>query len=107
LLSLAYLVIRWIFGVVVWALRPSRNQALEIVVLRHQLEVVQRQVARAQFQPRDRVLWRRRAGFYPGRGGPHSPSGPRHCSGGTFISSHGVRRDGGARAGVGLPFPPR
>ena len=65
MLSLAYLVIRWIFGVVVWALRPSRKQALEIVVLRHQLEVVRRQVARAQFQPRDRVLLAAASRFLP------------------------------------------
>jgi putative transposase len=53
---LAYLIIRWIFAVIGWTLRPSRAQALEIVVLRHQLEVLKRQVARPQFQPRDRML---------------------------------------------------
>jgi putative transposase len=65
LLSIAYLLIRWIFGVVVWALRPSKSQALEIVVLRHQLEVVQRQVARTQFQPRDRMLLAAASRFLP------------------------------------------
>jgi putative transposase len=56
LLSLAYLVIRWILGAVAWIARSSRDQALEIVVLRHQLEVLKRQGSRPQFQPRDRVL---------------------------------------------------
>jgi hypothetical protein len=56
LLSLAYLVIRWIFGTFAWIARSSRGQALEIVVLRHQLEVLKRQVSRPEFQPRDRVL---------------------------------------------------
>jgi putative transposase len=56
LLSLAYLVIRWMFGTVTWTARSRRDQALEIVVLRHQLDVLKRQVARPQFQPRDRVL---------------------------------------------------
>jgi putative transposase len=65
LLSLAYLVIRWIFGPVAWTARSSRDQALEIVVLRYQLEVLKRQVARPQFQPRDRVLLAAVSRFLP------------------------------------------
>jgi hypothetical protein len=65
LLSLAYLVIRWIFGTVAWTARSSRDQALEIVVIRHQLEVLKRQVARPQFQPRDRVLLAAASRFLP------------------------------------------
>jgi putative transposase len=56
LLSIAYLVIRWTFGTVAWSARSSRDQALEMVVLRHQLEILKRQVSRPQFQPRDRAL---------------------------------------------------
>jgi putative transposase len=65
LLSLAYLVIRWILGTIAWTARSSRDQALEIVVLRHQLEVLKRQVSRPQFQPRDRVLLAAASRFLP------------------------------------------
>jgi putative transposase len=65
LLSLAYLVIRWILGTVAWTARSSRDQALEIVVLRHQLEILNRQVSRPQFQPRDRVLLAAASRFLP------------------------------------------
>jgi len=65
LLSLPYLVIRWIFGTVAWIARSSRDQALEIVVLRHQLEVLKRQLSRPQFQPRDRVLLAAASRFLP------------------------------------------
>jgi putative transposase len=63
LLSLAYQVIRWIFGTVAWIVRSSRGQALE--VLRHQLEILKRQVSRPQFQPRDRVLLAAASRFLP------------------------------------------
>lgn len=65
MLSLAYLVIRWMFGTVAWTARSPRDQALEIVVLRHQLDVLKRQVARPQFQPRDRVLLAAASRFLP------------------------------------------
>jgi hypothetical protein len=69
LLSLTYLIIRWMFATVAWTPRSPNNQALEIVVLRHQLEILKRHVARPQFQPRDRVLLAAASRFLPKRGG--------------------------------------
>jgi putative transposase len=56
LLSLLYLVVRSVLRLVVWSLRSRDAQALEVMVLRHQLEVLKRQVGRARFEPHDRVL---------------------------------------------------
>ena len=56
MLSLIYLVVRSVLGLVVWSLRSRDAQALEVMVLRHQLEVLNRQVGRARFEPHDRLL---------------------------------------------------
>jgi hypothetical protein len=65
LLSLAYLVIRRRFGTVAWSARSPTDQALEILVLRHQPDVLKRQVARPQLQARDRVLLAVASRFLP------------------------------------------
>jgi hypothetical protein len=56
LLSFIYLVVRSVLRLVVWSLRSRDTQALEVMVLRHQLEVLNRQVGRARFEPHDRLL---------------------------------------------------
>jgi hypothetical protein len=50
LLSPIYLVVRSVLRLVVWSLRSPDAQALEVMVLRHQLEVLNRQVGRARFE---------------------------------------------------------
>ena len=72
MLSLAYLVVRWMFGTVAWTARSPTDQALEILVLRHQLDVLKRQVARPQLQPRDRVLLAAASSFSRKRSGHRS-----------------------------------
>jgi putative transposase len=47
---------RRLVELVVLGLRSERSKELEILVLRHQLHVLQRQVARPQPRPADRVL---------------------------------------------------
>jgi putative transposase len=47
--------LRRLVGLVVLRIRSERSKELEILVLRHQLHVVQRQVARPRLQPVDRM----------------------------------------------------
>lgn len=56
MLSFVYLVVRSVLRIVVWSLRSRDTQALEVMVLRHQFEVLNRQVGRARFDPHDRLL---------------------------------------------------
>jgi hypothetical protein len=48
--------LRRLFELVVLRLRSERSKELEILVLRHQLHVLQRQVSRPRLRPADRVL---------------------------------------------------
>jgi putative transposase len=54
--SFAYWVVRRLLELVVLRLRSERSKELEILVLRHQLHVLQRQVARPRLRPVDRLL---------------------------------------------------
>jgi putative transposase len=54
--SLVYWVLRRLLELVVLRLRSERSKELEILVLRHQLHVVRRQVTRPRRRPVDRVL---------------------------------------------------
>jgi putative transposase len=54
--SLVYWVLRRLLELVVLRLRSERSKELEILVLRHQLHVVQRQVTRPRLRTADRML---------------------------------------------------
>jgi putative transposase len=56
LISLVYWVFRRPVELVVLRLRSERSKELEVLVLRHQLHVLQRQVTRPRLRPADRVL---------------------------------------------------
>ncbi len=56
LVSLVYWALRRLFELVALCLRSDPSKELEILVLRHQLDVLQRQVARPRLRPADRVL---------------------------------------------------
>jgi putative transposase len=56
LLSLLYLVVRSVLRLIVWSQRSRDAQALEVMVLRHQVDVLNRQVGRARFETHDRLL---------------------------------------------------
>jgi len=56
LVSLVYWALRRLFELVALCLRSDPSKELEILVLRHQLDVLQRQAARPRLRPADRVL---------------------------------------------------
>jgi putative transposase len=55
-LSLVYVLARRLFELVVLLVRGERSKELEILVLRHELSILRRQVRRPRFAPRDRLL---------------------------------------------------
>jgi hypothetical protein len=55
-LALLYWSLRRLLELVVLAFRSEREKDMEIVVLRHQLEMLKRQVARPELRPADRAL---------------------------------------------------
>jgi hypothetical protein len=55
-LSLAYVLVCRLFELVVLLGRGERSKELEILVLRHELSVLRRQVGRPLYAPRDRLL---------------------------------------------------
>ena len=56
LCSLAYLVVRRLFELIVICCRSSRSKELEILVLRHELSILHRQPRRPQLRETDRVF---------------------------------------------------
>ncbi len=54
--SFVYVLVRRLFELVVLLGRGERSKELEILVLRHELSILRRQVGRPQFAPRDRLL---------------------------------------------------
>src|SRR5947207_4523669 len=55
-LSLLYWALRRLLQLLVLRMRSEREKEIEILVLRHQLRVLERQVARPQLRPSDRAL---------------------------------------------------
>ncbi len=56
MLSLLYWSLRRLLELIVLRMRSEREKEIEILVLRHQLQVLERQVARPQLRPADRAL---------------------------------------------------
>jgi putative transposase len=56
LVSLVYLVACRLLQLVVLLVRGDRSKELEILVLRHELAILRRQVGRPRFEPRDRLM---------------------------------------------------
>ena len=54
--SLVYVVVCRLLGLVVLLARSDRSKELEILVLRHEPSTLRRQVSRPRVSPRDRVV---------------------------------------------------
>ena len=70
--------------------RSRRSKDLEIVVLRHELAILRRQVARPELTDTDRVFWPRRRACSHAVIGPCSSSGPKHSYVGIAASWRGT-----------------
>jgi putative transposase len=82
LLSILYLLLRGLLRVLVR--REEQVLDLEIIVLRHEVQVLRRQVARPRFTRAHRLLLAAASrGAAPTRIGPRSLSHPRRCCAGT------------------------
>ena len=55
-MSLAYVLVCRLFAFVVLLARGDRSKEIEILVLRHELSILRRQVGKPQFSERDRLL---------------------------------------------------
>jgi putative transposase len=64
-LSFLYLMARRLVGMLFGSLRSEHAKDIEIAVLRHQLEVLHRQVTRPEFRPADRALLAMPSGALP------------------------------------------
>jgi hypothetical protein len=57
LVSFVYLVVCRLLALLVLLARGDRSKELEILVLRHELAVLRRQIGRPRFEPRDRLMF--------------------------------------------------
>jgi hypothetical protein len=79
--SVLALVVRRVIALLMWPNEDAKD--LEIVVLRHQLYVLRRQVGRPRFRWGDRLLLAGISRFLPRDAWPAFLSRPRRCSGDT------------------------
>jgi hypothetical protein len=77
LFSLLYFLVRRLLGT---GSRPQDEKDIELLVLRHEVKVLQRQGNALVSIVLTDSCWRRQAGLCQEACGPHSSSGPRPCS---------------------------
>jgi putative transposase len=75
--SLLYLTVRALFGLLVRSRRGADVKDVELLVLRHELEVLRRQVGRPKLRPADRALLAAAARHLPAAARPSLLVTPR------------------------------
>src|SRR5918996_158698 len=98
IMSFLYLALRGLFELIVLRFRSEDAKEVEIVVLRHQLQVLRRQVARPDLALHDRRFSLRRAGSCPRCAGDRCSCAPRRSLPGTADSYNAVGLTRGAPA---------
>jgi hypothetical protein len=98
--KLTYLALSRTIQLLALLVRGDAAKDLEILVLRHQLAVLRRQVPRPRFEPADRALLAALSRVLHGPDGPASWSGPRRCCAGTAAWSPACGRTRIADVGV-------
>ncbi len=71
-LSILYLMLRRLLGIVPGSRSDDAAKDVEIAVLRHQVQVLRRQVGRPSLRPLDRMFLAAAAHLLPRDGGPPS-----------------------------------
>jgi len=66
-LKIAYLLMRWLFGLVVLVFRGDQAKDAELLVLRHENAVLRRTAGRVRYEPADRAWFAALASFIPRR----------------------------------------
>ncbi len=89
-LSFLYLAFRALLGALVRSRRGLHVKDIELLVLRHELELLRRQVARPKLKPADRALLAAAACYLPGV--QHSPLVFSYGNGASRIYPAGGRR---------------
>jgi hypothetical protein len=86
--SLLYALTRNTLGLMLLRVRGDTAKDVELLVLRHQVAVLRRQVHRPALEPADRLILAALSQLPPGPAGARSSSPPPPCCAGTASSSH-------------------
>ena len=81
--SLVYLLPRQLLGMLTQLAQGDRAKDIELLVLRHQVAVLRRQVRHPRLEPADRVLLAALSRLPPAPAGRSSSSPRRRCCAGT------------------------
>ena len=72
-LKIAYLLMRWLFGLAVLVARSDRAKDAELLVLQHENALLRRTAGQVRYEPADRAWFAALAQFVPRRR-PTSPT---------------------------------